>query len=371
MIIINSIRPLDLDYFSYSHQFGLLSNLILFALVTVLCLYLLAIFELKIHRKVIAIVRSVVFDPAMKSCVKNHRESPELQRSSSTVPDYDVLAERNLIASLNPAQDYRNYNLIVKDLTKRYDHVLAVNKVNFALRPGECLGLLGINGAGKTSTFKMLTGDTHISAGNVFFGSSECNVRDNSVSVHEKMGYCPQFDALFDNLTGWEMLKFYSLCRGSDIDSSALQLAKDFDLSRHLDRKVAELSGGNKRKLSTVVALIGDPSCIFLDEPTTSMDPIVKKEFWRAICAIRDRGKTIILSSHSMDECEAVCTRIAILAKGELKCMGTPQYLKEKVGNVLILTLRLRRIEVEEELKMVQEELKNFVAHSFCGAILK
>jgi ATP-binding cassette, subfamily A (ABC1), member 3 len=334
-----------------------MGNFILFIMSSVLCIYLLAIFELKIHKN---IIRSV-FNRAMECCIKNYPQ--DLRRFSLSMSDYDVTAERNLISSLSPAQEYRNYNLIVKNLTKHYGKVLAVNQINFALRPGECLGLLGANGAGKTSIIKMLTGETEVSAGNVYFGSLN--------KVHKKIGYCPQFDALFENLTGWEILKFYSLCRGSDIDSFMLQLVKDFDLRTHLDKKVKELNGGNRRKLSTVVAFIGDPCCIFLDEPTTSMDPIDKKEFWKTICAIRDNGKTIVLSSHSMDECEAVCTRIAVLDNGELKYIGTPAYLKDKVGYVLVLTVKLKRIEIDEELKRLQRELKIFIECSFNGAILK
>jgi ABC-type polysaccharide/polyol phosphate transport system ATPase subunit len=179
-----------------------MGNFILFIMGSVLCIYLLAIFELKIHKNIFRLV----FNRAMECCIKNYPQ--DLRRFSLSMSDYDVTAERNLISSLSPAQEYRNYNLIVKNLTKHYGKVLAVNQINFALRPGECLGLLGANGAGKTSIIKMLTGETEISAGNVYFGSLN--------KVHKKIGYCPQFDALFENLTGWEILKFYSLCRGSN-----------------------------------------------------------------------------------------------------------------------------------------------------------
>lgn len=171
----------------------------------------------------------------------------------------------------------------------------------------ECFGLLGNNGAGKTSIFKMLTGEERISSGQIFLHG--LNLKSDLRKVYKFIGYCPQFDALFENLSGREILEIFAMIRGvkrNEISAYALRAATDLDLTEHVDKKVSQLSGGNKRKLSTAIALVGNPKVIFLDEPTTGMDPATKRNLWNIIIKLRDQGKSIVLTSHSMEECEAV-----------------------------------------------------------------
>lgn len=179
------------------------------------------------------------------------------------------------------------------------EHVLQLHIIN------------SINGAGKTSTFKMLTGDIKISHGEAWVQG--LSLKTNMKEVHKHIGYCPQFDALIDDLTGRETLRLFALSRG--IPKFKLQdvinkLSTDFNFAKHLDKLVKAYSGGNKRKLSTAVALLGNPVIIYLDEPTTGMDPGAKRNLWDVMCNVRDSGKTIVLTSHSMEECEALCTRL-------------------------------------------------------------
>jgi ATP-binding cassette subfamily A (ABC1) protein 3 len=132
--------------------------------------------------------------------------------------------------------------------------------------------MLGVNGAGKTSTFKMLTGDETISSGEAWVDG--ISIKTNMNQVHQRIGYCPQFDALIEDLTGRETLKIFALLRGvprSKIQEISEQLAEDLNFTKHLDKLTKAYSGGNKRKLSTALALIGDPSVIYLDEPTSGM----------------------------------------------------------------------------------------------------
>ncbi len=153
----------------------------------------------------------------------------------------------------------------------------------------------------------MLTGEELISNGQIFLHG--LNLRSDIRKIYKCIGYCPQFDALFDNLTGREILEIFALIRGvqrTEIATYATQAATDLDLIEHVDKKVSQLSGGNKRKLSTAIALIGNPKVIFLDEPTTGMDPATKRNLWNIIIRLRDQGKSIVLTSHSMEECEAV-----------------------------------------------------------------
>lgn len=141
-------------------------------------------------------------------------------------------------------------------------------------RRSECFGLLGINGAGKTTTFKMLTGDVQISSGEAYVRG--ISLKTDMPQVHKIIGYCPQFDALIEDLTGRETLEMFALLRGvrpKEIDGLTSRLANELNFMKHIDKRILEYSGGNKRKLSTAIALIGNPAVIYLDEPTTGMDP--------------------------------------------------------------------------------------------------
>lgn len=153
----------------------------------------------------------------------------------------------------------------------------------------------------------MLTGEEYISSGEAFLHG--LNLKSDIQRVYKLIGYCPQFDALFDNLTAREILEIFALIRGvprNEVMSYAVRAATDLDLIEHVDKKVSQLSGGNKRKLSTAIALVGNSRVIFLDEPTTGMDPATKRNLWNIIIKLRDQGKSIVLTSHSMEECEAL-----------------------------------------------------------------
>lgn len=208
----------------------------------------------------------------------------------------------------------------------------------------ECFGLLGVNGAGKTTTFKMMTGDEKISLGAAYVQG--LNLKTDMTNVYHKIGYCPQFDALLDNLTGRENLKIFCLLRGVrpvNIKNISEDLGKTFGFTKHMDKKTKNYSGGNKRKLSAAIAVIGSPAIIYMDEPTTGMDPAARRHLWNIVCRLRDGGKSIVLTSHSMEECEALCTRLAVMVNGELKCIGSTQHLKNKFSKGRVLKLKVRR----------------------------
>lgn len=180
--------------------------------------------------------------------------------------DVDVANEKEKIRNSSLAE----YTVVLKDLTKYYKKFLAVNGLSLGIKRYECFGLLGINGAGKTTTFKMMTGDVDITYGDAWVNGM--SLKTDLKRVHKQIGYCPQFDAVLDDLTGKETMIMFCLLRGITLADSrviAENLAREFDFYRHLNKKVKEYSGGNKRKLSTAIALIGDPPVIYLDEPTT------------------------------------------------------------------------------------------------------
>ena len=189
----------------------------------------------------------------------------------------------------------------------------AVRSLTVGMPRGQCFGLLGINGAGKTSTFRMITGEFAPTSGDTRVLVTGGGQREY-LSVHKDlsraratMGYCPQFDGLQPNMTAREHLQFYAQVRGVPdelIDQTAEALLTKMSLSKYADRQAGTYSGGNKRKLSVAIALIGEPAVVLLDEPSTGMDPEARRFMWDVISA-STKGRTIVLTSHSMEECEA------------------------------------------------------------------
>ncbi|XP_025894553.1 ATP-binding cassette sub-family A member 7 [Nothoprocta perdicaria] len=253
--------------------------------------------------------------------------------------DEDVARERARVGAAPSA----SHVLLLRDLTKVYRgrKVPAVDRLCVAIPPGECFGLLGVNGAGKTTTFKMLTGDTEVTLGEAWLQGH--SVRTELPSVHQSMGYCPQFDAITDLLTGREHLEFYSRLRGVPEEETAgvaqWGIAK-LGLGPHADQPAGKYSGGNKRKLSTAIALLGCPPVVFLDEPTTGMDPRARRFLWDCILSVIREGRSVVLTSHSMEECEALCTRMAIMVNGRFRCLGSIQHLKNRFGDGYTVVVR-------------------------------
>mmetsp|Transcript_279 Transcript_279/g.945 ORF Transcript_279/g.945 Transcript_279/m.945 type:complete len:375 (-) Transcript_279:412-1536(-) len=215
---------------------------------------------------------------------------------------------------------------------------------------GQCFGLLGINGAGKTSTFRMITGEFAPSAGDTKVLSTGGGKREY-ISVAQElskarrtMGYCPQFDGLQPNMTGREHLQFYAQVRGvpdDDIDGVVSSLIEKMALSKYCEKQAGTYSGGNKRKLSVAIALVGSPAVVLLDEPSTGMDPEARRFMWDVISA-STKGRTIVLTSHSMEECEALCNRIGIMVGGSFSCLGSLQHLKNRFSEGYSIDLRFQ-----------------------------
>ncbi|KAJ1524618.1 hypothetical protein ONE63_011102 [Megalurothrips usitatus] len=268
----------------------------------------------------------------------------------------DVLRERQRVA--NGEAD--GGMLVLKRLTKRYKRgaAPAVAGVSLGVERGQCFGLLGLNGAGKTSIFKMLTGDTLISGGDALVDGR--SVRGDMDSVRRLTGYCPQFDALIPLLSVREHLVLYSGLRGVEPRQrpAAVRRAIDMlDLGAHEDKQAKALSGGNKRKLSAAIALVGDPLLLYMDEPTTSMDPCARRFVWQRVRRVVAAGRSVLLTSHSMEECEALCSRLTIMVNGRLTCLGSPQHLKHRYGSGYIAIIRCPVARVEEAKSLLLQRL--------------
>lgn len=253
-----------------------------------------------------------------------------------TNKDEDVKQEEEEVAKSN------NYVVKVNHARKVYGgffggRKVAVDDISFGVKNGDCFALLGINGAGKTSTFKMLSGEIPPTSGSIKI--ADYKIPEQMSKVRHKIGYCPQFDALLDNLTGRQHLNMYAAIKGIPSKLAKKLVDKiivEMDLKRFEHVKAGTYSGGNKRKLSVAMAIIGNPPLVFLDEPSSGMDPEARRFMWDIISRIstKRRKSAVILTTHSMEEAEALSTRLVIMVDGNFKCIGSVQQIKSKFGKV-------------------------------------
>ncbi|CAG2182299.1 unnamed protein product, partial [Oppiella nova] len=205
---------------------------------------------------------------------------------------------------------------------------------------------------------RMLTGDETVSDGNAWIGSLA--LRQHLQAFQQRVGYCPQFDALLNKMTGRETLFLFCRLRGmceDMIDTYVKELTAMVDLIPHVDKCTDTYSGGNRRKLSLAIALCAAPPVIFLDEPTSGVDPSARRKIWSTLASLqRTYGSAFILTSHSMEECEALCARVAIMVNGRFQCLGSVQHLRHKFGQGFTIMAKLRRDLVDDSSYMASIE---------------
>jgi len=229
---------------------------------------------------------------------------------------------------LDPNNDYA---IVVQDLVKKYEDVIAVNGLNLKVKRGELFGLLGPNGAGKTTTINVLNSLIKPTEGTALVGGYD--VRKESGKIKKMIGVCPQEAAIYKFLTGKENLELFGSLQGmpkSLIKERSEQLLKLLDFEQDSKRKAKGYSGGMLRKLNMLMALIHDPEIAFLDEPTVGMDPRARRKVWEFIANLKNQSKTVILTTHYMEEAEALSDRVGIIDYGELIALGTPKELQQK-----------------------------------------
>ncbi len=218
------------------------------------------------------------------------------------------------------------------ELVKQYKNLTAVDKLNLEIQQGELFSLLGVNGAGKTTTIKMLTCITKPSYGDAFVGGY--SITKQAEQVKQLIGVSPQETAIAANLSVKENLELICGIHGFSKEKTKRkinELSRQFDLDTVLKRKAGKLSGGWQRRVSIAMALISDPKILFLDEPTLGLDVIARHELWNVIRSLKGKV-TIILTTHYMEEAEALSDRIGIMKNGNLLAVGTAEELKQKVG---------------------------------------
>lgn len=245
----------------------------------------------------------------------------------------------------------------VRDLQKTYqDGTHAVQGVSFEVRKGEIFGLLGPNGAGKTTTMHILGTLHHATGGRARVLGHD--VGKEAGAIRRRIGFAMQEVGIDDLATAEEMLVFHARIHGipkAEAKKRAADLLRTFDLSQHAKRRVSAFSGGMQRRLDLAVSIIHEPDVLFLDEPTTGLDPQSRQELWEVLRRLRrDKGLTVIMSTHYMEEADKLCDRIAIMAKGRIAAIDTPEGLKRSVGADTIEVAFNREPTAEQRQKLRQ-----------------
>ncbi|KAJ8324327.1 hypothetical protein O5D80_006397 [Batrachochytrium dendrobatidis] len=276
--------------------------------------------------------------------------------------DQDVVNERSRVDS---DQFDPNSPLVIRHIRKVYASrsgagpKIAVKDVTFAVEEGVVFGLLGPNGAGKTTLISILTGLYEATSGSALLGGFD--VQTQTSEVYKSIGFCPQFNILWEYLTVQEHLYFYARLKGifkEDEDLAVHQAIVSVALEEQWDREVRELSGGQQRRVSIAIALLGNPKVVFLDEPTTGLDPEVRRQIWSIIEQAK-RDKTIVLTTHSMEEAEALCQRIGMMAKGTVRCLANPTRLKQVYGSGYRVHLNALQHDIDRACAFVESVLPN------------
>ncbi|NWU22183.1 ABCA9 protein, partial [Dyaphorophyia castanea] len=320
---------------------------------SVVFILLLRFLELKYGK---AVLRQ---DPIFR--ISPRKESSQQHPKELEEEDEDVRAEREAVrnAMVAPSQEKKSA-IIISNLCKEYEikqagsflkkkkkkKKTATKNLSFCVKKGEVLGLLGPNGAGKSTTIKMITGETTPTAGQVLMKRGDgggCQLQDQAPAF---LGYCPQEDPLWLDLTPQQHLGVYAAVKGlreEDTAAAVDRIVNALQLQDYLNKKVRKLPAGITRKLCVALSMLGNPAVLLLDEPSTGMDPSGQRRVWKTIRdALKTKESGAILTTHYMEEAEAVCDRVAILVSGQLRCIGSIQYLKNKFGKGYLLEIKVK-----------------------------
>jgi len=224
----------------------------------------------------------------------------------------------------------KNYQVVVKDLVKKFGSFTANDHLNFKVSSGEIFGFLGANGAGKTTAIKILCGLSQPTSGEVSVAGFD--IYKQREKIKKSIGYMSQKFSLYNDLSIAENIRFYGGIYGLSskrIKQKTEEYIQRLDLHEYTKSKVAELPLGIKQKLAFMVAVVHEPPIVFLDEPTGGVDPVTRRQFWEMIYEEAQKGTTIFVTTHYMDEAE-YCHRVSIMVDGRIEALGTPQELKER-----------------------------------------
>jgi ABC-type multidrug transport system ATPase subunit len=304
-------------------------------------------------------------------CIKGREAAVDIPDDplTSLEPEEELVSdERMTVHNIRPP--FNDYPLIVKDLRKVYpatggrDAKVAVKNMCLVVKEGELFGLLGPNGAGKTTLISMLTGLYPPDRGNAWVSGYDIKSHLDQVQLY--MGVCPQFDVLWPELTVKETLLFYARLKGSSPAQEHSRVDRAIEevyLTKFSDLKTRELSGGMRRRLSVAIALVGEPRIVFLDEPTTGLDPENRRQLWDILAKCKE-GRAMVLTTHSMEEADVLCSRVAIVDQGVMKCIGPQVVLKSRFGGGYHLHLNAKKHSTEEQLTVLKDFLTTHLAQA-------
>ena len=242
--------------------------------------------------------------------------------------------------------------IVIDNLTKKFEDVTAINGLSLNIARAELFGLLGPNGAGKTTTINVLCGLTPPSSGSVKVAGHD--IQKETAQVKKLIGVCPQETPVYTHLTGRENIELfgnlYEMPR-EKLKERTEKLLQILGLSEDADRRVGKYSGGMKRRLNLIMALIHDPEIAFLDEPTVAMDPQARHAVWEFIKELKKAEKTVILTTHYMEEAQELCDRVGIIDHGKLIALGSPKDLMTTYhcGNLEEVFIQLTGRKIREE----------------------
>ncbi|CAO2045035.1 unnamed protein product [Urochloa humidicola] len=314
-------------------------------------------------RKAAVLVRTHINGGRFQAAQQQNTQLQEFT-ASVDIERTDVINEREVVEQILQ-ESSSGYSVICDDLKKVYRgqdgnaDKFAVRGISLFMSRGRCLGLLGPNGAGKTTLINMLTGFSKPTSGTAYIEGMD--IRLDMDKIYTGIGVCPQDDLLWENLTGREHLLFYGRLKklkGKALAEAIEQSLRSVRLfARGVpDKLVGKYSGGMKRRLSVAISLIGDPKVVYMDEPSSGLDPASRKDLWKAVKSAKQE-RTIILTTHSMEEAEVLCDRIGIIANGSLQCIGSSRELKDRYGGSCVLTVTTLAGEEEEVEELVRSML--------------
>ncbi|KAK5581962.1 hypothetical protein RB653_003543 [Dictyostelium firmibasis] len=275
--------------------------------------------------------------------------------------DSDVSNERSRVLSFETSNDpiiMRDFFKLYKGKGKEKDN-LAVHNTSLAIPKGQTFGLLGLNGAGKSTTLGCLSGEVIPSGGDIFVNGY--NIQTQRLDALSSVGFCHQYNSLIGLLSAREQIRLYCRIKGieeSKIEETVEAFIKMMDLGAIGNSNVAGYSGGNKRKVALSVAIVGNPSVVYLDEVSVGVDAVVARFMWNVITELK-KDKVIILTTHSMMECSAVCDRLTIMKSGKMMCLGSIQHIKDKFGSGYSIDVKFKKEYHLTGVKLFQKELPN------------
>ncbi|XP_069337758.1 ATP-binding cassette sub-family A member 9 [Eulemur rufifrons] len=344
LFIFSQISPNSMDYLGESESEIVYLALLLPYLHFFIFLFILRCLEMNFRKQ------SMRKDPVFRISPRSNHVFPNPEEPEGE--DEDVQMERTRTANAVTVTDTDEKPVIIAScLRKEYagkkkkcfskrKKKIATRNVSFSVKKGEVIGLLGHNGAGKSTMIKMICGDTKPTAGQVILKGS------GGGDTLEFLGYCPQENALWPSLTAREHLEAYAAVKGLKKGDAMVAISRLVDvlkLQDQLKAPVETLSEGIKRKLCFALSILGNPSVVLLDEPSTGMDPEGQQQMWQAIRAtFRNTERGALLTTHYMAEAEAVCDRVAIMVSGRLRCIGSIQQLKSKFGKDYLLEMKVK-----------------------------